>query len=92
MEKKEIVVLEKKLGDGLVNELRAMGPKELEVKLLQLSHHREEIVTTQNNDDELNDAKNLVKELAAPYREQLSQNKLKCRIIHLILKEKELGD
>jgi len=87
---KEITILEKKLkSDSFASELRGMTVKELEFKLLQLSNHREEIVTTKNDDDQYQSAKELVKEMAAPYNEQMKMNKIKSRFIHLLLKEKQ---
>jgi hypothetical protein len=89
-EKKEIVKLEEKLGEGVAADFRAMPVKELEFKLLELSKHMQEIVTTQKEDEELQNAKDLVKELSAPYREQMGGNKLKQRFIHLLIKDKKL--
>lgn len=91
-ESKEIVKLEKKLGENNASHFRGMSKSELEYKLLEMANHREEIVTTQKNDTQLNDTKELLKELNAPYKEQLQQNKLKCRFIHLLLKEKSLEE
>ena len=85
----EITKLEKKLSDGEASELRGLPVSELEFKLLQLSKHREAIVTTRNNDEQLNDTKELLKELNAPYREQLSANKVKARFIALLLEERK---
>ena len=75
----EITKLEKKLSDGEASELRG----------LPVSEHREAIVTTRNNDEQLKDTKELLKELNAPYREQLSANKVKARFIALLLEERK---
>lgn len=91
-ESKEIVKIEKKIGDSSALHFRGMSKSELEYKLLELANHKEEIVTTQKEDEQLNDTKALLKELNAPYKEQLQQNKLKCRFIHLLMKEKSLGE
>jgi hypothetical protein len=89
-QQKEIVKLEKQLNDEtLASELRGLTKKELEFKLLELAKHAQEIVTTRNSDEELTDAKNVVKELSAPYNDQLKGNKLMSRFIHLLVKEKE---
>lgn len=93
-QKKEITKLEEKLGEGVAADFRSMPIKELEFKLLELSKHMQEIITTQNGDEALQDAKDLVKELSAPYREQTAGNKLKQRFIHLLIKDKkeDLGE
>lgn len=89
-EQKEIVKLERQIADEyLVAELRALPKKELEFKLLELAKHAQEIATTKSQDEELQNARSLVKELGTPYSEQLKNNKLKSRFIHLIIKEKE---
>lgn len=84
----EITKLEKKLADEeLMASLRACDKKELEFRLLQLAKHAEEITTTRNNDQTLNECADELKELKAPYTEQMKGVKLKARIIHLLLKE-----
>ena len=84
----EITKLEKKLGSEIASELRSLSVKELEYKLLQLAKHREAITTTKNEDEELSSAKEVVKELDAPYKEQLKENNLKSRIMALLITEK----
>ncbi len=89
-QQKEIVKLEKQLNDEtLASELRGLTKKELEFKLLELAKHAQEIVTTRNDDEALTCAKNVVKDLNAPYNDQLKGNKLMARFIHLLVKEKE---
>lgn len=87
-ENKEIVKLEKAIGDSSTSHFRGLTKSELEFKLLELAKHREELVTTEKEDEELQRAKDLIKELKAPYAEQNKHNKLKCRFIHLLIKEK----
>ena len=88
----EITRIERKLandhGENYTSELRGLSKQDLEYKLLQLANHREEITTTKNNDQELQFIKEKVKELNAPYSEQLRENNRKSRFIHLLLKEK----
>lgn len=86
----EITKIEKLLGEGVAANLRGLTKSELEFKLLQLANHREEIQTTQNNDEELQNTKELLKELKAPYNEQLKDLKNKSRFIHLLIKEQEV--
>ena len=86
---KELTTLEKKMTETFASEVRGMQQKELEFKLLQLSEQREDIVTAEQEDNELLDAKELVKELAGPYRDSLKENKIKARFVALLLKEKK---
>ena len=86
----EITNLERKLGEGEASDLRGLPVKELEFKLLQLAKHSEEITSSMNDDEQYQSARELVKEMAQPYREQQKDNKLKRRFIHLLIKEKSL--
>lgn len=93
-ENKEIIKLEKKLrsepgGKDYIDELRASGIGELEFKLKELAKHKQAIITTRDNDDELKSAKSHAKVLAAPYGEQLKGNDLRSRFIGLLLQEIE---
>lgn len=91
---KESIELEKKLsrkyGNGFVSEIRGLDKAGLENKLLGLANHNQEVITTKNNDRELEVAKDKKNELEAPYRDQIAANKIKTRFIHLILKEKDV--
>lgn len=80
--------LNNKHGESYIQGLLELSKKELEHKLLLLAQHKEEVVTTRNNDEEYQLAKEKVKELNAPYKEQLGENKLKSRYIHLLLKDR----
>jgi hypothetical protein len=88
---KEITIIENKLkkieDESYANELRSLSTEDLNFKLLQMAKHREEIITTRNEDAEYQAAKELVKEMSAPYNEQTRINKLKSRFIALLLKE-----
>ena len=89
LEKSEVVVLEKKIDDPtFASEVRGMDKAALEYKLLQLAKHKEEIELVRKEDEELESAKEKVKELSAPYREQSKFNKLKSKFIYLILSDK----
>lgn len=88
-EEKEIVALEKKLKDQGVERLRGMSLEELEFTFLELSKHAQEIVSTMNKDEQYQSAKELVTEMAGPYRDQSKMNKIKSRFVHLIIKEKK---
>ena len=80
--------LNNKHGESYVQNLLELSKKELEFKLLELAKHKEEVVTTRNNDEEYQLAKEKVKDLNAPYKEQLGENKLKARYIHLLIKDR----
>ncbi len=72
-------------------ELRVKADKSdtqgLEFTLKELAKHNQAIISTKNSDEKLKKAKDVVSSLGAPYREQLSQNKLKSRYIGLLLQE-----
>jgi len=88
----ELTRLEEKLndkhGESYVQGLLELNKKELEHKLMMLANHKEEVVTTRNEDEEYQLAKEKVKDLNAPYKDQLNENKLKSRFIHLLLKDR----
>lgn len=88
LEEKGIVKIEKKLGTDFVNDLRSLSITDLEKRLLALAKYNEEILEAQKADGSLEDAKNLVKELNAPYKESLTDNKLRRNAVYLILQEK----
>ncbi len=93
-DQKEIVKLEKKLIDlrseSYVSELRGLNSSELDSKLLELAKHKQEIITSMKNDDELNRIAEEAKELKKPYNESKKQNELISRFVGLLIKEKEL--
>lgn len=88
---KELTKLEKAfVRDGeedYVRGLRTASFEQLEAKLNELSKHRESIADTKKRDRELNEAKALKSRLEAPYREQLSGNKKRSRLVYLIMQE-----
>jgi DNA-directed RNA polymerase subunit H (RpoH/RPB5) len=91
-EQKEIIKLEKKLNNlesgDLVASYRRLGESELQDILATLAIHAHSITTIKNEDIELQQAKEALSELNAPYREQLSAIKLKSRFVALLLQEK----
>lgn len=92
---KETVKLEKKLikkyGKSFASELRGLSKSELDNKLLGLTNHNQEIITTKGRDLHLELAKDKYFELRAPYDDQVRANKEKSRFLHLLIKEKDLG-
>lgn len=65
-----------------------LSAKDLEGQLLHYSKHREETLIAQKEDKQLEDAKELVKELNAPYSEAVADLKLKTAYLALLIKEK----
>ena len=92
LEEKEIIKLEKTvlrtMGEEYIAEVRMLSKEQLEYKLLSLAKHLQEIITTQNNDEALTQAKDKKTELEAPYREQKKGNASISRFISLLLKDK----
>jgi len=88
-EENELLKLEKTLGSEFVVEIRSLNSNELNQKLFQLAKYEQEIISAKNQDDKLLDAKELVKELNAPYRESLKANRQKARLVGLIISERE---
>jgi hypothetical protein len=88
-EEKELLKIEKTLGSEFVAEIRSLKFDELNQKLFQLAKYEQEIITAKNQDDKLLDAKELVKELNTPYREALTVNRQKARLVGLIIAERE---
>ena len=87
LEEKEMILLEKKIGGDIASEFRSLSSTDMEYKLLQLAKHKEDIISTKNADVALQSAKDEVKELNAPYKDQLKQNELKARFLALLIKE-----
>jgi hypothetical protein len=65
-----------------------LGSQDLEKQLLHYSKSREEVLCAQREDKQLEDAKEQVKELNAPYSESLGDLKIKTAYLALLLKEK----
>lgn len=62
--------------------------EELEKKLMQYANYREETELSKQKDEELNKAKERVKDLQAGYNETLKALKIKMAYIHLLMAEK----
>ena len=61
----------------------------LESKLMTHAKYREETEFAKKKDEELQKAKDLAKELGAPYRETLNALKTKMAYLHLLIEEKK---
>lgn len=81
--------MEEKIGRDYCLELKAMPKEALDEKLLELAKYREEIKLTRSRDPQLESAKERVKTLSEPYREQLKGNELKSKYITIIMRKKD---
>ena len=69
-----------------VNATDGLCLEDLNKKLLTYSKYREETELAKQNDQKLNDAKELASELSAPYRDTLNALKMKLAYLHLLIK------
>lgn len=68
--------------------IQSMSTSELDNMILRYAKYREEIKEFRDKDEELARAKDLVKELNAPHRENLKINELKTKYLIMVLGEK----
>jgi hypothetical protein len=68
--------------------VQGLSIEELDNMILRYAKYREEIKEFREKDEELNKAKELVKELNAPYRENLKINEMKTKYLIMLLGEK----
>jgi len=83
--------LEKKLQDKqptFLEEIAGLSAQQLEGRLLGLAKGRQDILNQQDADEDLKAAKDAVKELQAPYKENLTLTDLKMRYLAELIKEK----
>lgn len=69
----------KKLPTGFIENVESMKTKEINEKILESEGHVYEVEKAKEEDEKLNQAKELVKELSAPYRETVSNEKAKIK-------------
>lgn len=85
------VVLEKKLrskvGDEVVEALITMDRDELSERLTTLAKHESQTEEAQENDTKLNQLKEELAQLRAPYRETMQGIKLQRSLIAILLDE-----
>tara|TARA_R110000868_G_C10973188_1_gene771576 strand:+ start:100989 stop:101324 length:336 start_codon:yes stop_codon:yes gene_type:complete len=60
---------------------------DLEFRLKRISEHKQAVISTQNSDEKLDEAKRAVKHLVRPYNEQKRGCDEKSRYIGLLLQE-----
>jgi hypothetical protein len=85
--KSKIQKLEEKLGEEAVAKFRAMNKSERELEFNRICKLKEAEIILRNEDVELNDAKNAVKELNAPYAENLKDYSLKLSFLYVLFQE-----
>lgn len=68
--------------------VESLDNADLDKNLLIYIKHTQETKIAQESDEELKNAKNLAKELGAPYAEALKMLNLKVQYLHLLLKER----
>jgi hypothetical protein len=71
-----------------VSTVQGLSVEELDKMILRYAKYREEIKEAREKDEELNRVKELVKELGAPYRENLKINEQKTKYLIMLLGEK----
>jgi hypothetical protein len=71
-----------------VSTVQGLSVEELDKMILRYAKYREEIKEAREKDEELNRAKEIVKELSAPYRENLKINEQKTKYLIMLLGEK----
>jgi len=71
-----------------VSTVQGLSIEELDNMILRYAKYREEIKESREKDEQLNEAKELVKELSAPYRENLKINEQKTKYLIMLLGEK----
>lgn len=71
-----------------VEEVQALNSVDLNNRLAQMAKHAEEVINTKENDERLNEVREELKQLNAPYRDSLKALKLKNKYIILLLKDR----
>lgn len=72
---------------NFVEGLEGLSKEDLEKNLLIYAKHREQTEYAKRNDDELNELKEQVKELQAPYNDTLKALKAKMGYLNVLLME-----
>lgn len=68
--------------------VQSLSVEELSEKLKNHAKHREETLVAQENCTPLNEAKEKVKELNAPFKDTLSALKVRSKYLYYLMKEK----
>jgi hypothetical protein len=76
------------VSDEFKNAIASASDDELKSKIVNLSKNEEDVLKTRFEDSQLNDAKELAKELNAPYAESLKEIKARRRYVLRVLQER----
>jgi hypothetical protein len=76
------------VSDEFKNAIASAPDDELKSKIVNLSKNEEDVLKTRFEDSQLNDAKELAKELNAPYAESLKEIKARRRYVLKVLQER----
>lgn len=85
-----IIKVIKKLPPGYVDDVQALTVDEIKSRIIQVEKDLERIDTEREDDDKLQGAKELAKELAAPYRDATNAAKAKIKYLLHTMREKEI--
>lgn len=86
--KKDVRTKAQKQIPDFVEVVDALGVPELEKRLNTLAKQAEEVESSKENDEGLEEAKQVASELAAPYRDAKKEIRLKTRYIIQLIGEK----
>ena len=81
----------KKLDQTFVDAVASMDENEAKQRILTCEGHLSEIENAQHNDEKLQQAKELAKELATPYRENKAIEMAKIRYLVYTLEERGIS-
>lgn len=88
-----IAKMTKKLSPSFLEDVVKMDAAAIKAAMVAAEKELQTIEETQEHDDKLNGAKELLRDLSAPYREQKAVSKAKIGYLVHMLKERELlGD
>ena len=79
----------KKLSPEFTDSVNGMNSMEIDSRILLITKEQQEVVEAKRNDQKLKEAKDLAKELSAPYLDCLKECKIK--IEYLIVRLNEMG-
>ena len=76
------------VSDEFKNAVASASDDDLKSKIVNLSKNEEDVLKTRFEDSQLNDAKELAKELGAPYADSLKEVKARRRYVLKVLQER----
>lgn len=85
-----IAKMTKKLSPGFLEDVVKMDAAALQAAMVVAEKELQSVEEAQEHDDKLNGAKELMRDLSAPYREQKAVSKAKIGYLVHMLREREL--